>query len=63
MKTEKSLTIKQVAQLYNVSIDTLRYYEELGIVAPERDPRNGYRRYREQDFGNGFQPREDQGVP
>lgn len=50
VKAEKSLTIKQVAQLYNVSIDTLRYYEELGIVAPERDPRNGYRRYREQDF-------------
>ena len=27
----------QVTDLYSVSIDTLRYYEEIGIVVPERD--------------------------
>ena len=46
----KTFTIKRVADLYGVSIDTLRYYEEIGIVVPERDPSNGYRRYREHDF-------------
>lgn len=50
MKPANSLTIKQVAELYNVSIDTLRYYEKIGIVVPERDPNNGYRRYSERDF-------------
>ena len=50
MKPANSLTIKQVAKLYNVSIDTLRYYEKIGIVVPERDPNNGYRRYSERDF-------------
>lgn len=46
----KSLSIKQAARLYGVSIDTLRYYEEIGLVVPERDPNNGYRRYSERDF-------------
>ena len=50
MAKATTLTIKQVAELYGVSIDTLRYYEEVGIVVPERDPANGYRRYKEQDF-------------
>lgn len=50
MDKAKSLTIKQVAELYGISIDTLRYYEEIGLVVPQRDTSNGYRRYKERDF-------------
>lgn len=46
----KGLTIKQTANLYNLSIDALRYYEEIGLVVPERDPSNGYRCYASSDF-------------
>lgn len=45
-----SHTIKQVAELYDISIDTLRYYEEIGLVVPGRNARNGYREYRSKDF-------------
>lgn len=43
-------TIKQASKLYGISIDTLRYYEEIGLVIPERNPSNGYRTYRAPDF-------------
>ena len=43
-------TIKQTAELYRISIDTLRYYEEIGLVVPRRNPDNGYRLYGSQDF-------------
>lgn len=34
--------IGEIASLYNISTDILRYYEELGILVPRRAP-NGYR--------------------
>lgn len=40
---EKCL-IGDVAQLFNISSDTLRYYEKEGILAPKKDV-NGYRYY------------------
>ena len=40
---EKCL-IGQVASLFNISADTLRYYEKEGILAPSKDE-NGYRYY------------------
>ncbi len=43
-------SIKQTATLYRISIDTLRYYEEIGLVVPSRNPKNGYRQYQAQDF-------------
>jgi MerR family regulatory protein len=33
-----------VARLCNVSADTIRHYERLGLIAAVRDP-NGYRRF------------------
>ncbi|MGL4850607.1 MAG: MerR family transcriptional regulator [Clostridium sp.] len=39
------LTIGQASKLYNVSMDTLRYYHKEGIVVPEVDSENGYRYY------------------
>lgn len=36
--------IGEIARLYNISADSLRYYEEAGILKPRRDT-NGYRMY------------------
>lgn len=40
-----SLTIGQVAQLAGVNIETIRYYQRLGLVAQPNKPGSGYRRY------------------
>ena len=36
--------IGEIAALYSVSPDSLRYYEEIGLLTPRRDA-NGYRMY------------------
>lgn len=41
--------IGEVAALYHISTDILRYYEELGILVPRRAS-NGYRIYRTEDL-------------
>lgn len=44
----KNMTIGQVAAIADVKVDTLRYYEKLGLIEePMRGP-NGYRQYSEQ---------------
>ncbi len=43
--------IKEIAKLYGVCADTLRYYEEQGILTPERGE-NNYRIYSIQDICN-----------
>ncbi len=46
-----SYRIKEIARLYGLCADTLRYYEEQGILSPERGE-NNYRQYRIQDICN-----------
>ena len=36
--------IGEISKLYNIGTDSLRYYEEIGILKPRRDE-NGYRMY------------------
>lgn len=43
--------ISELAGLYGVNSDTLRYYEELGLLKPERE-KNGYRAYSMADLCN-----------
>lgn len=46
MKYPGLMPIGDVARLYHLSVSTLRHYERLGLVAPERiDPETGYRYY------------------
>lgn len=40
-----SLSIGQVSKLLNISVETLRYYENEKIVIPERNKNNLYREY------------------
>ena len=41
---QDSYRIKEISQLYGIGPDSLRYYEEIGILKPRRGP-NGYRLY------------------
>lgn len=38
-------TIGEVAKLFDVSTDTLRYYEKIGILSSNKNRENGYRYY------------------
>ncbi len=48
MDTE--LTIQQVAQQTGLSIDTLRYYERIGLLEPVSRAPSGHRRYTQRDI-------------
>ena len=48
MQTE--LSIQQVAQQTGLSIDTLRYYERIGLIDPISRATSGHRRYTEDDL-------------
>ena len=44
-------TIGEVAKLFDVNIRTLRYYDGIGLLKPERtDPESGYRYYSTRQF-------------
>src|SRR5437764_15236136 len=47
---ETGLTIQKVAQQTGLSIDTLRYYERIGLLEPVGRAQNGHRRYPQRDL-------------
>ena len=47
---ETRITIQQVAQQTGLSIDTLRYYERIGLLEPVGRAQNGHRRYTQHDL-------------
>ncbi len=46
--TERQYQVKELAELSGVSVRTLHYYEEIGLLAPDRTDA-GYRVYDETD--------------
>ncbi len=44
------MTIKQVSEKYNISPDTLRYYEKVGAIPPVTRTASGIRDYQENDL-------------
>lgn len=44
------LTVKETADLMGVSIRTLHYYDEIGLLVPEKQTENGYRLYDDDDI-------------
>lgn len=47
----KKLTIKKMSELRGISIDTLRYYDKIGLFKPAyRDPETNYRYYSIQQY-------------
>lgn len=47
---EYKWTIGELAALFDVSTDTLRYYEKAGLLSSNRHPDNGYRYYSYDDM-------------
>lgn len=47
---QEKYLIGHVSHLLNISKDTLRYYDKLGIVSPKKDTGNGYRYYTLEDL-------------
>ena len=41
---------KEVAQLFDLPIDTIRYYERVGVIPPITRNKNGYRIYAKRDL-------------
>lgn len=48
--SRKYWSIKEVSELYNINSNKLRFYEKKGLIRPDRDPENGYRRYGKEDL-------------
>lgn len=47
-----SLNISEISKLFNISAETLRFYELEGILNPTRNPNNNYRMYSTWDILN-----------
>lgn len=45
------MTIKEVSEKYDISQDTLRYYERVGMIPPVTRSSKGIRDYQEKDIG------------
>ena len=45
------MTINEVSKTYNVTPDTLRYYEKVGMIPPVTRTAGGIRDYQEVDLG------------
>lgn len=41
---------KEVVAIMNISQDTLRYYEKVGVIPPVNRDENGYRIYNDSDL-------------
>lgn len=50
MTNEPTFTIQQVAQETDLTVYTLRYYEDIGLLDPITRAANGHRRYCEADI-------------
>lgn len=44
------MNIKKVAEMFELSIDTLRYYERVGVIPPVHRTESGYRDYTTNDL-------------
>jgi DNA-binding transcriptional MerR regulator len=45
-----TLSIQHTAEQTGLSVDTLRYYERIGLLAPTRDASSRHRRYSQMDL-------------
>lgn len=41
---------KKVSEILDISVDTLRYYERVGVIPPVTRDKNGYRNYQDNDL-------------
>ena len=48
------MTIKEVCERYDITADTLRYYERVGVIPEVTRTKSGIRDYREEEKRNCF---------
>ena len=48
--TNSTFHIGELSNLFNISVDSIRYYEKKGLICPTRNENNGYREYSLDDF-------------
>lgn len=46
----KVVTIREVSEKYQIPVDTLRYYERVGVIPPVTRTASGTRNYQEEDI-------------
>ncbi|EMK1002043.1 MerR family transcriptional regulator [Listeria monocytogenes] len=44
------MNIKKAAEMFDLSVDTLRYYERVGVIPPVHSNKSGYREYSTNDL-------------
>ncbi|EAC9079663.1 MerR family transcriptional regulator [Listeria monocytogenes] len=44
------MNIKQAADMFGLTVDTLRYYERVGVIPPVHRNESGYRNYKTSDL-------------
>jgi DNA-binding transcriptional MerR regulator len=44
------MTVSELAKRAGVTADTIRHYVRTGLLTPQRDPNNGYKRFSERDL-------------
>ncbi|HCA4330601.1 TPA: MerR family transcriptional regulator [Listeria monocytogenes] len=44
------MNIKQAADMFGLTVDTLRYYEQVGVIPPVHRNESGYRDYKTSDL-------------
>lgn len=49
-KFQKYYKIGEISKLFHIGMDSIRYYEEIGILKPYRNPENNYRLYTLEDL-------------
>lgn len=49
MREKNTFHIGELSKLFDIGVDSIRYYEEVGILQPQRDPNNNYRLYTIED--------------
>ena len=50
MGTEKTFKIGELSRAFHIGVDSIRYYEKVGILNPIRNLENNYRFYTMEDF-------------
>lgn len=43
-------TIKEVAEMFDLTVETIRYYERIGVIPPIERDKNGYRIFKTRDL-------------
>lgn len=50
MENSKRFKIGELSKMFGIGVDSIRYYEKVGILNPIRNPENNYRSYTMEDF-------------